>query len=187
MNEEVVEKVREYVKEECEKPTSHYGHEPYEHHFKPVVKYAEELAEELNADKEVVTIAAWLHDIGSIKHGRENHHETGAEIAERKLKQLNYPQEKIEKVKECIKNHRGSVDNPRETMEEKIVAEADALSAFDDIPGLFEVAFTFEGKNREEATKSVRNKLNRKWNKLHFPKSKEIIKPKHEAVKELFE
>ena len=38
----------------------------------PVARYAEILADELGGDKEIILISAWLHDIGSIIHGREN-------------------------------------------------------------------------------------------------------------------
>ncbi len=182
MNQEIIEEVKEFVKKECEKPSSSYGSDPFDFHFKSVVKYSREMAEELDADKEVVTVAAWLHDIGSIVHGREDHHLTGKKIAEEKLKELGYDDDKIELVKECIENHRSSVDNPRETLEEKIVAEADAMSSFDDIPGLFQAAFVHEGKNRREARKSVKDKLERKWNQLHFEESREIIRPKYEAA-----
>lgn len=185
-SEQLVKKVKSFVEEECRKPGSNYGYGPFEHHFKPTVKYAQELAEELDADKEIVTIAAWLHDIGSIKHGREDHHETGAKIAGKKLKELGYPEEKRKKVKECIRNHRSSVDNNRETIEEKIVAEADALSSFDDVTGQFQAAFVHEGLDREEARRSVSNKLQRKWNQLHFPESREMVKPKYEAAMKLF-
>lgn len=187
MNEELIDEVRDFMEKECRKPGSNYGHEPYEYHFKPTVKYAQELSEKMNADKEVVTLAAWLHDVGSIRHGRKNHHETGAEIAENKLRELGYPEEKIEHVAECIRNHRGSVDNERETLEEKIVAEADAMSCFDDIPGLFEVAFRFEDLDREGAKKSIKNKMKRKWSKLHFQESRDIIKPKYEAAMTLLD
>jgi uncharacterized protein len=107
------------VEEECKKPTSKYGYEPYPCHFVPMVKYAKKLAKRLKADEEVVEIAAWLHDVGSIIYGRDNHHITGAKIAEEKLKELGYPPEKkIELVKKCILNHRGSKQNKRETIEE---------------------------------------------------------------------
>lgn len=188
MNQEIIEKVKKFVKKECEKPESNYG-EAFEHHFKPTVKYAKELAEELNADKEAVMIAAWLHDIGSIRHGRENHHETGAKIAEKKLRELEYPEEKKKLVERCIRNHRGSKEheNKREALEEKIVTEADALSSFDDIPGLFQAAFIHEDLNREEARESIKNKLQRKWNQLHFEESREIVRPKYEAAMELLD
>ena len=73
------------------KPSRKYGEEPFRFHFIPMVGYAKALAEEMNADIEVVELAGWLHDIGSIVYGRENHHLTGAKIAEAKLKELNYP------------------------------------------------------------------------------------------------
>ena len=183
----IVEKVKKFVEEECKKPSSKYGFDPFHSHFFHVAKYAEQLADEFECDKEVVLISAWLHDIGSIIHGRENHHETGAKIAEEKLKELNYPSEKIEKVKKCIMNHRGSVNNERKSIEEKIIAEADVMSAFDNIGGLFKAAFVYENKSQEEGKHSVRQKLKRKRNQLHFKKTKEIIKPKYEAAMLLLE
>jgi uncharacterized protein len=182
---DIIHKIRKFVEEESKKPTSKYGEEPFEYHFTWVAKYAEELADELGADKEIVVIAAWLHDIGSIIYGRENHHITGAEIAENKLQELGYPSEKIELVKKCILNHRGSQKNNRDSLEEKIVAEADAMSNFDNIPGIFKAAFVYENLNQDEAKKSVRKKLENKWDKLHFDKSRNIIKPKYEAIMHL--
>lgn len=179
---DLVEEVREFVEAECKKPSSHYGYEPFPNHFMPMVNYAQQLAEELGADREIVTIAAWLHDIGSIKHGREDHHLTGAKIAEEKLKELDYPPEKIKRVKKCILNHRSSQDNERESIEEKIIAEADAMSNFDNIAGIFKAAFVYEEKTQQEAQQSVRDKLERKWQQLHFAKSKELIRPKYKAA-----
>ena len=178
----IVEEIKNFVEEESKKPGSKYGYEPFAFHFASVVKYAEELADELGADKEIVSIAAWLHDIGSVVHGREDHHLTGAKIAEEKLKELNYPEEKIELVKKCILNHRGSQDNSPETIEEKIISDADALSNFDNIAGIFKAAFVFENLTQGEAKESVKKKLENKWSKLYFENSKKIIKSKYEAV-----
>lgn len=179
---DIIEQIKNFVEEECKKPTSKYGFEPFFYHFLPAVEYAGQLSDKLGADKEVVLIASLLHDIGSIVNGREDHHITGSEIAEKKLKELNYPAEKIELIKKCIINHRGSLDNNRESLEEKIVADADAMSNFNNISGIFKAAFIYEGKTQGEAKESVKQKLNNKWNKLHFEDSKEIIKPKYEAV-----
>jgi len=179
---DIVEKIRKFVEEECKKPTSKYGNEPFESHFIPTAKYAGELADQLNADKEVVLVAAWMHDIGSIIQGREDHHITGAKIAEEKLKELNYANQKIELVKKCILNHRGSRQDERKSIEEQIIAEADAMSNFDNIAGIFQAAFIYENKNREEARKSVKEKLENKWKQLSLEDSKKIIKPKYEAA-----
>ena len=179
---DIIEQIKKFVKEESEKPTSKYGAEPFEFHFAPVAKYAEELADELGGDKEVIAVAAWMHDIGAIMVGRENHHVTGSDIAEKKLRELEYPEDKIALVKNCILHHRGSQNFEQETIEEQIVAEADAMSQFDNIAGIFKAAFVYENLDQGEAKISVCEKLQRKWNKLHFEKSKEIIRPKYEAA-----
>ena len=44
---DIVQKIRDFVEEECKKPTSKYGREPFEFHFVSVAKYAQELADEL--------------------------------------------------------------------------------------------------------------------------------------------
>ena len=184
MEENIIEEIKNFVEKECRKPTSGYGYEPFEFHFIPMVKYANLLAEKLNLSgeqKEIVEIAAWLHDIGSIVYGRKDHHITGAEIAEKKLKELNYPDEKIELVKKCILNHRGSIDNKRESVEEQIISDADAMSNFDNLSGIFKAAFIFEGHNQASAKEVVKKKLENKWKKLS-PIAIEIIKPKYDAV-----
>lgn len=180
---DIIEEVKKFVEEESLKPSSKYGYEPFLHHFIPTVKYAVELANQLGANREVVEISAWLHDIGSIMQGREDHHLTGASIAEEKLKELNYSLEKIELVKKCILNHRGSQNNNPSTLEEKIVADADALSNFDNISGIFKAAFIYEKLNQLEAKEAVIRKLKNKWNQLNFKNSKDIIRPKYEALK----
>ncbi|MFH0792377.1 MAG: HD domain-containing protein [bacterium] len=179
---DIIQEIRNFVENECKKPTSKYGYEPFPFHFIPMVDYAERLANELGGDKELILVAAWLHDIGSIIHGREDHHVTGAKIAEEKLKEFQYPIEKIELVKKCILNHRGSQKSNTESIEEQIIVEADAMSAFDNISGIFKAAFVYENKTQDEARKSVREKLENKWNQLRFDDSRRIIKPKFEAA-----
>ncbi|HTY44167.1 MAG TPA: HD domain-containing protein, partial [Patescibacteria group bacterium] len=177
---EIVERVRAFVEGECKKPGAKYG-PAYEGHFIPMHKYSVELAKKLNADIEIVEIAAWLHDIGSIINGREEHHITGAKIAEQKLKELGYPIERIQRIIACILNHRGSVNNERATLEERIVAEADALSNFDNIGGMFEAACVYEHRHQQDAAKSVLIKLTNKYNQLS-QEGKELVKPKYEAA-----
>lgn len=181
MKKNIIEEIRGYVEDECKKPTSRYSYEPYLFHFIPMHKYAKMLAEKLNADLEIVELAAWLHDIGSIIYRRENHHITSARIAEEKLKELNYPEEKVGKVKQCILSHRGSTKLKRETVEAQIIADADAMSNFDNITGIFRAAFTFENHTQMSAKDSVRQKLINCWEKLS-PISKEIVKEKYDAA-----
>jgi ADP-ribose pyrophosphatase YjhB (NUDIX family)/HD superfamily phosphodiesterase len=179
--EDIVEKVRGFVREICD--NLEHGDEWYNNHFSTVVKYSKILSEKLNCDKEIVEIAAWLHDLGSVTIGREDHHITGCQIAEKKLKELNYNPDKIEKVKHCILTHRGSKNIKRETIEAEILADADSMSHFDEIGGLFKYEFIINGITfkQKEAQKRVKDKLTRSYNKLS-DSAKKIIKPKYDAA-----
>ena len=179
----IIKEAKKFVKEECKKPTSKYGFEPFEYHFIPMVGYAKELANKLDADIEVIEIAGWLHDIGSIVDGRKNHHLSGVKIARKFLNDLQYPKDKIDLVCKCIENHRGSTNKKRESIEEKILAEADAMSHFSNIAGLFKAAYIFEDLTQGEAKVSVREKLERKWNQLYFKESKDMVRNKYKAMK----
>ncbi len=179
----IIERVRKFVEEETKKETSFYPL-AYELHFVSMVKIAKELAEKLGADVELVEIAAWLHDIGSVIKCRENHHITGAKIAEEKLRELNYPEDKIEKVKLCILNHRGSKEktNNRSFVEAQIIVDADALDAFNNISKQFLITLVYEGLSLNEARDSIKRKLQNKWNQLSLQEAKELIKPKYDAA-----
>jgi len=180
-----VKEIKEFVEEECKKPGSKYGYEPFNHHFEPTAKHAEKLANKLGGDKEVILISAWLHDIGSIIHGRDNHHITGTEIAQKKLNELKYPEEKVEMVKKCISNHRGSNSFDTESIEEQILIEADTMSNFNNISGIFKAAFVYENLNQKEAGKAVKDKLENKYKQLRFEESKKIVKPLYDATMKL--
>jgi len=179
---EIVEEIRNFVEGECKKPTSHYGGEIFICHFMPMVEHAKNLAKNFpEADLEVIQLAAWLHDIGAIIKGRRDHHISGAEIAKAKLKEFNYPQEKIDKIKKCIFSHRGSQNINRISIEEQIIADADALSAFDNISGLFKAAIFHEHLNQTQARIEVRRKLMNSWQKLS-PIAKKNIEHKYLAA-----
>lgn len=181
----IIEKVQEHVKEQCQKDTNIFTMEAYDSHFVSVVKYAKELATKRKADIEITELSAWLHDIGSIMGDSENHHITGANYAEKLLKSFNYPQDKIDKIKHCIISHRGSKNIARESVEAECLADADALSHFDDVHGLFRLALISKKLDTTTAKQFVYAKLERSWNKLS-DEAKQIIRPKYEAAKILF-
>ena len=182
---EIIKEIKKFVEEECKKPSSKYGFEPFEFHFIPVVKYCRLLAESKNLndeEKEICILSGWLHDIGSIIYGRENHHITSSEIAESKLRGLGYSENKIERVKSAVYTHRGSQKMIPKFIEGKILQEADSMDSFDNLPGLFKAAFIYENLNQKQACSSILNKLERKFSQLS-EEGKKFVEEKFKAIK----
>ena len=131
-------------------------------------------------------IAAWLHDIASVTdYGLyPGHHIHGAEMAQGILSQWDYEPEKIALVQSCIRSHRGSVSLDRESVEELCVADADAVSHFDSLPGLLYLAYRERGMEFEEGKKFVKEKLERSFQKLS-PRSRELYRNKYRQVMDI--
>lgn len=179
--------ITEQVKEELLKRTKAFkekdGYDFWEDHIQYVVKNSIQLAEKYGADREIVELGALLHDIAmpSEVGPREEHHIYGAQIAEELLTEYRYPKEKIERVKACVLNHRGSKDLPRNTIEEECVADADVLAHFDCIPSLFHLAFKEKGLDTKEGTEFLKKKLERDYNKLSN-RTREIMKDRYQQI-----
>jgi len=153
-----------------------------------VAEYSKLLAKKFNADEEICEISAWLHDIKKIKEQKENHHIHGAEEAEEILNKLNYPKNKIEKVKHCILTHSSDKKYMPESKEAKIVACADALSHFDNFPALAYVVYNLKQHSIEEGREWILKKYQSCWDKLDLiPETKDIALPKYEAIKLILE
>lgn len=104
------------------------------------VERVETLAETLVAqraapepvDERVVTLAVLLHDIGREREGRceiDDHAIWGAREAGRILEDVGAAPETIERVQHCIRTHRYSNAVEPETLEARIVSDADNLDA----------------------------------------------------------
>ena len=89
MREDILRNLQQEIYDRCKKETNKFGIGCY-YHIAAVVKNAEILAVKYGADKEVVMIAAWLHDIASITDYSlyDLHHIHGAEMASDILKKI---------------------------------------------------------------------------------------------------
>ena len=156
------------------------------YHIVAVVNNAKILAGKYGADKEIVMIAAWLHDIASITDHSlyELHHIHGAEMAYSILKRYGYDDEKISLVQKCIRNHRGSISSEKISPEELCVADADAISHFDSVPSLLYLAYVQKCMGIEEGKTFVKDKLTRSFQKLSTA-SKKHYQDKFEKVMEV--
>jgi uncharacterized protein len=171
------------VENACKSENNIFGYGIWSHHINPMIPLGENLASEYGADKEIVTIAILLHDLVSIedKNNYKEHHIIGSERAEKILLGYNYPKDRIEKIKMCIKNHRSSVNNDKNSIEEICVADADAIIHLIEISSLFYAAYKEMGKSIEEGQKWIKEKLEKDYKKLS-ERSKEKYKNEFEVI-----
>jgi uncharacterized protein len=126
-------------------------------HVLRVYRLCLELASyEQGVDLDVLKTAALVHDIARTREDREeyshalnvDHAVLGAEISDKILRELGYPEEKIESVKHCIAAHRFRGGHLPKTIEAKILSDADKL----DVLGATGIArsFTIGGENGQK-------------------------------------
>ena len=185
----IVQSIKNIVEEQCKSKDNIFGYEIWTYHIAVVVKYSKLLSDKLDADKEIVEISALLHDYAAIKDKSmyEDHHIFGAMEAEIILKSFDYPMDKITKVKDCIMQHRGSIELEKSTKESICVASADAMAHIDQVPSLLHLAYCKKMMGVSEGAAWVLNKIQRSYNKI-CPEAKELIRWKYESsIKVLME
>ncbi|MBR4342065.1 MAG: HD domain-containing protein [Lachnospiraceae bacterium] len=155
----------------------------YREHIQYVYKYVVLLSKDKNVDKEVLELSALLHDISmtDITLDRSRHNEFGADIAERLLRENDYPEDKVQLVKKCILNHSKRRSEYRTTEEEQILVDADGLSHFDAIEKLYSLPRMVMGLNEEDSVRFVQDKLTGDYNELSDD-LKYLVKEKYDRV-----
>ena len=100
-------------------------------HVKQVVKLAKHIGPTTDVDMEIVTLAAWFHDLA--KPGLEgieirDHGIVSAELAEHWMIEKGYNHELIAKVSDVIRKHVGlKLDKPLEPIEAQVLWESDKI------------------------------------------------------------
>ncbi len=111
-------------------------------HVLRVYRMAEKLAQYESADLEIVRAAALLHDAeGSAPHDEQNratHHEASATFARSILEAEGWSEARISAVEHCIRAHRYRTTETPQTLEAKVLFDADKL----DVLGAFGAART---------------------------------------------
>ena len=188
MNIDLIQKISNIVEDACKAETNTFGYGIWSHHILPMIPIVQQLADKVNADMEVVTLAVLLHDYAGIKDAElvAEHHIWGAKEAEKILKDENLEEEKIEKVKKCVLAHRGSVVIEKATEEERCVADADAIVHIDQFASLFYLVYGDRGMDVDEGKKWVKDKLTRDWDKMS-QNGRNMAKYKYDCIMELLE
>jgi len=111
-------------------------------HVERVYNLAVRIARKENADLDVVKAAVLLHDIARALEDEgkiEDHAVESAKMAMKILEEVDFPKEKIPKVIHCIEAHRFRGGAEGESLEAKVLQDADRL----DILGAIGIARVF--------------------------------------------
>ncbi len=183
-----VEIVKELVRKEC--MTSAFADKGvwfFPVHLLAVEKYAQWLLERLpEANKEIVMLAVWLHDIQRIRMINGDHQEVGAVEAEKVLSEQGCDKAIIDRVTNVIKTHSCNDGNLPVTLEGEILATADAMSHF--VNDFYLHIATLGDRTVDEFKQWALEKLDRDYNiKIHFDFAREEVKDKYAALLKVME
>lgn len=114
-------------------------------HVLRVYHLAERLARSEHADWEIVSAAALLHDARGSAPGegeeRADHHESSAAFAAEVLCKESWSAEKIAAVQHCIRAHRFRSGEEPQSIEAKVLFDADKLDAIGAIGAARSIAY----------------------------------------------
>ena len=183
-----IEFARDYAIQACRKPGNALGPAYFDLHLKVVAFYAVALADNLGADREVVEIASYLHDISAVEDIKTllTHPINSGDIAEKLLLSNGYPYEKAQKVKQCILRHASPVALGKGNAEEVCLSNADAISQIA-VPAYW-LYFTFcvRKQDFEDGFDWYRNRVEANWKAL-VPQAKVLAEDKYQIVKKCLE
>ncbi len=148
-------------------------------HVAEAEKWAKKILQKYpEADKEIVLLSVWLHDIGQATGDNDNDHAVESEIeTKRFLAEIGMKPEKVEKVAHCVRAHRCKDVQP-ETLEAKLLAAIDSVSHMTD--------FCYIDMTSEKSKELTLEKLERDYRDIGlFPELQKQITPLYEAWKKL--
>jgi len=183
MNTELIDNLYKIVEGACKEKSNAFGYGIWSHHIQPMVPIARQLAKQFGADEEIVIIATMLHDLAGIQNSKDKakHHIIGAIRAQEILHANHYPTERIAAVQQCIKNHRGSVNNRKRTVEEICVADADAIVHMTELASLFYAVYKEMDMTIDDGKAWMKKKIQRDWEKMSGA-SKALFQQKYSAI-----
>jgi len=116
-------------------------------HIERVYRLCEKIGSKEGADMKILLSAALLHDArgcDATQGERNIHHLRSAEFAAQVLGGLGWSEKDIRAVQHCIRTHRYRKQDMPETLEAKVLSDADHLDAIGAVGILRALAFAFQ-------------------------------------------
>lgn len=154
-------------------------------HTLRIVHLCEEIGAREGADMAILIPAAIFHDIARPIEEETGipHEEAGARLAEAFLRSIGYPEDSIAGVAHAVRAHRYSAGIAPETLEARVLSDADNLDAM----GAVGIARTFlqageQGGGIPDAADHVRTKLLNLRDRMYTKTARDIAGERHTLI-----
>ena len=184
---ELIVAARRYAVELCARKENLFGDAFFEAHLQLVVQYADTLAIRHGADREIVMLAAWLHDLAAVRDRSAipEHHRVGADMAQAFLASHGYPPDRIQQVMDCVVLHTKPLRESEGTMEACCLSNADAMAKIANPSYWLYYAFHINKREFHDGKSWYLQLMDAAWDAM-MVSAKEIIGDKYLQVKALF-
>jgi len=201
INKQIIEKIRDKAKEYFVGGDSSHDWS----HVERVHNLAIKIGKKEKANLNIVEIASYLHDVGRKEEtdskGKICHAEKGVEISKKILSKYNLDEEVVENILHCVLSHRHRNNHNPETIEAKVLFDADKLDGIGAVgiardflfAGIYNAPL-YTGREKEiykEAKKYAYTKddtaVLEYYHKLRYIKDKILTKTAKEFAKERHE
>ena len=160
MDDETREKIEEYTKSMGWTPKDFY----WKHAFQ-VREFALMIQKRVGGDRDVVEVSALLHDIGKAKLLGPDHEEISAKLAKEFLEKINFDENKIKQIVECVKYENFDF------IEARILRSADSMGLIMDEEGQKWYFENILKDNKERVLKE----LEKSYSEIEFDFAKKFV------------
>lgn len=172
MKEKDRQRIEEYVKLLRWTPEGYYWQHPFQ-----VRKFALLIQQKAGGDREVIELAALLHDVGKAELLAPGHEKISAQMAEKLLAEIGFDKLMVNRVCGCIQYE------DFESVEARILRAADSMGLLADDSGGRE--WYFENVLKKDR-KRIFREIQKSWSEIEFDFAREMVKSDYEKLKEVY-
>lgn len=184
----ILDQIRGEVRALCQEPGNVLAPGFYDGHLARVARYGLELADALAADREIVELAAWLHDISAVLDFATlpAHAAASADRAAAMLAAHGYPDARVAAVADAVRRHTRPLQVSEGTPEEVALSNADAMAQIAAPDYWLYFAFRIRNLGYAEGRSWYEALVRRNWEAI-VPQARAILEPRYQEVVRLFE
>ncbi len=179
----MIDEIRSDVLEACGRADNLLTPAFFDRHLEVVAAYARELADALGADREIVELAAWLHDISAVLDlgTLPTHAADSAQLGARMLRARGYLEERAARVAEAIGAHVVPLARGQGSLEAVCLSNADAMAQIAMPAFWLFFAFTVRRLSYDDGLRWYAGLVRQRWEQL-IPEARARIEPEHELA-----